>query len=100
MATVLCETAVVLVKESRHCGVCGEKGHNRRTCPSAPKQEQQIHKEEVVFWSPDLFSGGGVMKMPAAVAWAPGTDSLAFYAQMKSLPFYHYDESAKLWRRV
>jgi len=99
MATVICEGAVVIVKESRHCGLCGLAGHNRRTCSLAPPPAEP-KKEEVVSWTPDLFSGGGVRALPAAVAWAPGTDSLAFHAQMKSLPFYRYDSEAKLWRRV
>jgi len=106
MATILCETAVLVVKEQRHCGLCGAAGHNRRTCALAPPalappaQAQEPKKEEVVFWSPDLFSGGGVKALPAAVAWAPGTDSIAFHAQMKSLPFYRYDTEVKLWRRA
>ncbi len=102
MTTILCETAVVLVKEQRHCGLCGAAGHNRRTCALAPPAlaPPAEKKEEVVSWSPDLFSGGGLKSLPAAVAWAPGTDSIAFHTQMKSLPFYRYDGAAKLWRRV
>jgi hypothetical protein len=104
MTTIICDTAVFIVKERRRCGFCSGEGHNRRTCPTAPQEEKKEiplpPKEEVVFWSPDLFSGGGLRKMPPAVAWAPGTDSIAFHAQMKSLSFYRYDAEAKLWRRT
>jgi hypothetical protein len=110
MATILCETAVVTLCEGRHnrCGLCGLHGHNRRTCPSSPTTEKSSAKstpspapqQEVTYWTPELFSGGGVRSLPAAVAWAPGTDSIAFSNQMKSLPFYSYDAAAKLWRRA
>ena len=108
MTTIVCETAIVNVSDSRHnhCGLCGILGHNRRTCPQAPSTEkgavkkEQVAKEEITYWTPNLFSGGGVRALPSAVAWAPGTDSIAFFNQMKNLPYYRYDDAAKLWRRI
>lgn len=109
MATIINNnnTTVIIGKETRHCGLCGSAGHNRRTCPTAPKEEKKATpppslappKEEITYWSPHLFSGGGVRPLPAAVAWAPGTDSVAFYAQMKAMPFYKFDSVANVWRR-
>ena len=99
---------VIHVKEQRKCGLCGQAGHNRTN--------RQFHPEEIVsssradavdpaeptvtYWHPDLFSGGGVMALPAVVGWRPGTDSLAYHAQMKQMFMYRFDQGAGVWRRT
>ena len=107
--TINGNVTVIHVKEQRKCGLCGQAGHNRTN--------RQFHPEEIVsssradavvlpaeptvtYWHPELFSGGGVMALPAVVGWRPGTDSLAYHAQMKQMFMYRFDQGAGVWRRT
>lgn len=116
--TINGNVTVIHIKEQRKCGLCGQAGHNRTN--------RQFHPEEIVsssradavdsparsdamvppaeptvtYWHPNLFSGGGVMALPAVVGWRPGTDSLAYHAQMKQMFMYRFDQGAGVWRRT
>jgi hypothetical protein len=107
--TINGNVTVIHVKEQRKCSLCGQAGHNksnRHFHPDAVDSPSRLDtvippaEPTVTYWHPELFSGGGVMALPAVVGWRPGTDSLAYHAQMKQMFMYRYDQGAGVWRRT
>jgi hypothetical protein len=85
-------------KEKRKCSVCNKEGHNKRSCnmaPVAPPSQSPISTQS----TPPSMRTGGVIALPAEVAWTPGTDSIAFHAQMRAHPFYTYNATRNVYVR-
>ena len=107
--TVNGDVTVIYVKEQRKCTICGQTGHNRSNRHFHPEENVSPSRSAAVvlpaeppvtYWHPDLFSGGGVIALPAVVGWRPGTDSLAYHTQMKQMSMYRFDQGAGVWRRT
>lgn len=98
MSTII----IIKEKEGRKCSICRQEGHNKNKCPSAPAAPHPppaaappppaAAKITPVFWERGMFLRGGLMELPAAVAWKPGTNSIEYGAEMDRHPAYRYDK--------
>ncbi len=58
----------------------------------------EAKKDEVVFWSPGMFSHGGIVTMPKYIKWQPGTNSLQMGQELQQCG-YVYNKSTGLYER-